>query len=119
METMGATDQELHELVKLKLNDKKDEAERLMADIVRRDTETFRRVVKEELSEVIKTSERHHRRLARLAMITGILAGIFVAGTVMYVRREFFGINTGIAQGAFLAVTCAAFGAYAGWRRAK
>ena len=116
---MGATDEELHELVKLAMDDRKGEAERLMADIVRRDEETFRRVVKDEVREIAKMSDRHRRRLSRLAMIAGILAGIVLSGMVMWFRLEFWGIVPTLWSGVFLNLSCAAFGAYVGWRAAK
>ena len=119
METMGATDQELHKLVELAMQDKKGEAERLMADIVRRDEETFRRVVNAEIREIVKMSDRHRRRLGVLAMVAGILAGMVLAGWIMWFKLEFWGIAPTLWSGAFLNLSCAAFGAYVGWRTAK
>lgn len=119
METMGATDEELHELVKLAMDDRKGEAERLMAEIVRRDTEIFRRVIDDEMKGMVTKLDSQYRSFSVLARVTGLFAGIAVAVTVMYVRQEFFGTSTGIGEGAFLTVACAAFGTYAGWRRAK
>ena len=116
---MPSMDAELRQAVALTLSDRGDEAEALLSRIVEQNTESFRQVLREEVADAFRVSDRYGRRLRSLAMITGVLGGMVAAGWLVWLLWYFGGVVPSIVPTAILSVFCSASGAAAAWWAAK
>lgn len=120
MIAMGATNTELRRMADLAAEGKQEEAGAMLSEIGRRQEEAFKREIREEMRAAISAvSASYRRRLIPMAMTAGLLAGTAAAGCLAVGLWFFADFVPTVPQAVAATFGCAAFGAFAGWSKAK